>query len=161
MVGDGYCSGALFNVPECGYDGGDCDEFNIKYPDCPVVQSPFKIGDGCCNNDPRYNNPLCLYDGRDCIVFNEKYPNCAVKMSSWVGNGICNGPTYNNAQCSFDGGDCVDFNLRYPDCEVNNAPELVGDGLCTGPEYNTTECKLYLSHVSFINLYLPIDIRQF
>ncbi len=34
---DGICSGFVNqypNVEECGYEAGDCDDFNAKYPNC-------------------------------------------------------------------------------------------------------------------------------
>ena len=48
-MGDGMCNGDLNNA-ECGYDEGDCDEFNAKYPNCDVF-FPFLIGDGYCDDD--------------------------------------------------------------------------------------------------------------
>ena len=58
---------------ECGYDGGDCDEFNAQYPDC-TAKNTRKIGDGKCNNEYPYNTEECGYDGGDCIDFNAQYP---------------------------------------------------------------------------------------
>lgn len=34
-IADGTCVG-VYNIPECGYDGGDCDEFNTRFPNCEV-----------------------------------------------------------------------------------------------------------------------------
>lgn len=34
-IADGTCDG-VYNIPECGYDGGDCDEFNTRFPNCEV-----------------------------------------------------------------------------------------------------------------------------
>ena len=41
----GICDGGEYNTPECGFDDGDCDEFNKKYPRCKV-EFPEYIGDG-------------------------------------------------------------------------------------------------------------------
>ena len=49
-MGDGMCNGDLNNA-ECGYDeAGDCDEFNMKYPNYDVF-FPFLIGHGYCDDD--------------------------------------------------------------------------------------------------------------
>ena len=68
-MGDGMCNGDLNNA-ECGYDEGDCDYFNAKYPNCDVF-FPFLIGDGYRDDDldvrhlgKNYNTLECKYDGR-------------------------------------------------------------------------------------------------
>ena len=45
FIGDGDCDGGEYNTEECGWDGGDCIEFNEKYPNCKV-DDPLFIGDG-------------------------------------------------------------------------------------------------------------------
>lgn len=111
--GDGACASEL-NIPECGFDGGDCDDFNEKWPDCkPIVGAPvdgrlgpqFNFGQPggywylfnkkaelwyqMLNNsicDPFLNTEGCGYDGGDCIEFNENYPGCKAAVTSWVGD---------------------------------------------------------------------------
>ena len=64
FLGNGICNGVGLNSEECGFDGGDCNEFNEKYPGC-LPWYPKKIGDGNC--DIEYNTTECKYDGFDCI----------------------------------------------------------------------------------------------
>ncbi len=44
---DGICHGGAGNSVECKFDGGDCVDFNIGFPECSVLE-PFKVGDGSC-----------------------------------------------------------------------------------------------------------------
>ena len=111
-IGNGSCSGNLNNA-ECGYDGGDCDDFNVKYPDCPAYY-PSDIGNGRCDGD--LNNAECGYDGGDCDEFNAKYPNCDVLFPSYIGNGVCDsdlnenfGENYNTLECQYEGGEYSHF----------------------------------------------------
>ena len=46
------------NTEECGWDGGDCEEFN-KYPNCEM-NPPSLFADGHCNED--YNTKECGWD---------------------------------------------------------------------------------------------------
>ena len=104
-IRDGHCDGGEHNTAECGFDGGDCDEFNEKYPNCNA-DTPFFIGDGRCHGGD-YDTEECGWDGGDCAHFNEKYPNCEVSLPYLVGNGYCNSyAAYNTAECGWDGGDC-------------------------------------------------------
>jgi len=52
-IGNGYCNGGDHNTAECGSDGGDCDDFNAKDPNCKVVYpgglNPGWIGNGQCD----------------------------------------------------------------------------------------------------------------
>ena len=106
VIGDGRCDGYDANTEECGYDGGDCIEFNQKYPECTVDYPGLKIADGKCNGG-KYNTEECGYDGGDCIDFNEKYPACKVDYPFLVGDGYCDEGKYNTDVCGYDGGDCV------------------------------------------------------
>ena len=143
-VGDGECNGGRLNSEICGYDGGDCLEFNGKYPNCTVEITSF-IGDEFCEGG-EYNTAECGYDGGDCIEFNEMYPNCTVGYAPAIGNGFCQGE-FNTAECGYDGGDCLEFHMKYPNCTVET-PIFVGDGICDGggddyyfiDGYNTSEC---------------------
>jgi hypothetical protein len=69
FIGDGHCSTRYnYNTAECGFDGGDCEEFNRvinKYPYCSVsTYKAYRIGDGNCNDD--YNTAECGFDDGDC-----------------------------------------------------------------------------------------------
>ena len=64
-------------MAECGFDGGDCEDFNAKYPNC-TVSYPSWIGDGDCDSGDYkpgiadwpefgdYNTAECAFDGGDC-----------------------------------------------------------------------------------------------
>ena len=113
ILGDGKCDNfGDYNTQDCGYDAGDCIEFNEKYPNCKAYTPDQSFGDGFCE----YNTVQCGYDGGDCIEFNEKYPNCTVDSPSSIGDEYCDGLAYNTEECGFDGGDCIWFNEKYPNC---------------------------------------------
>ena len=105
FIPSGSCSG-WYNTKECGYDGGECLEFNAKFPDCRTV------------------------GGGDCESFNATYPGCLVEVPESLGNGLCAGGSYNTEECAWDGGDCIEFNRKYPKCDVD-FPFLIGDGKCS------------------------------
>jgi hypothetical protein len=142
-VGNGVCNGGKYNSEECGWDGGDCIEFNKKYPDCYIDSDDIDtMGDGLCHKyvvddegmiKNLVNRMECGFDAGDCVEFNAKYISCPVPEPFRVGNGHCDGGPYNTTECGFDGGDCIgimtDFNLDYPDCKVAK-PEKLGDGVC-------------------------------
>lgn len=103
-VGDGFCDGYEFNTQECGWDGGDCDAFNLNTPNCSVPY-PYLVGNGYCDGYD-YDTLECNYDGGDCDEFKNLYPACSVKYPYLIGNGFCDGHEYNVEECGWDGGDC-------------------------------------------------------
>ena len=105
-IGDGSCDGGEYNTLACEWDGGDCLEFNAKYPECKNVEKPYWIGDEGCDGD-EYNTLACGWDGGDCLEFNGKYPECNVDRTYWIGDGSCDGGSYNTTECGYDGGNCV------------------------------------------------------
>ncbi len=132
-IGDGKCDAYKYNTEECGWDGGDCIEFNERYPNCRVSY-PADIGDGICSPDD--NIEQCGWDGGDCIV--PAYPNCHAQRPRWLGDGECDGPLYNTEECGWDGGDCI--NPAYPNChDPELDPQWLGDTVCD-PLANTIEC---------------------
>jgi hypothetical protein len=38
---DGICHGGQFNTLACGYDGGDCVEFNFQLSNCKVLDESY------------------------------------------------------------------------------------------------------------------------
>jgi len=110
-VGDGRCHqyDEYINTAACGFDGGDCDDFNANYPDCNTAY-PYMIGNGRCHQWDEYmNTAACGFDGGDCDDFNANYPDCNTPYPSWVGDGYCDQSDeyINTADCGFDGGDCL------------------------------------------------------
>ena len=103
-IGDGICDGGGYNTEECDWDGGDCEEFNEKYPDCHV-DKPERIGDGFCQGK-EYRTEECGWDGGDCKEV-DGYPGCHVGRPSKIGDGNCDGGGYNSEECGWDGGDCL------------------------------------------------------
>ncbi|GFH51784.1 hypothetical protein CTEN210_08260 [Chaetoceros tenuissimus] len=143
-VGDGTCDKFL-NNPECEFDGGDCIDFNTKYPECDVFKPSF-IGDGTCYDAGKYNTLECGYDGGDCFL--SEYPQChGVKGErfdpSMVKNEKCDGHPYDTEVCGWDGGACVKYafgkGARYEGCKTESPWEL-GDSLCQN-HLNTAECE--------------------
>lgn len=71
----------------CGYDGGDCEEFNEKYPDCKT-KYPSNIGNDYCDSSDPYNTEACK-----CLImqqeFNGNYPDCEASLPSRIGDGDC------------------------------------------------------------------------
>jgi len=137
-VGNGICNGGVLNTLECGFDGGDCINFNIAYPNCDVLH-PFEVGDTVCQD--QYNNDDCSWDGGDCCPFASDDP--------FLGDTVCH-LSYNTKACDNDNGDCNQFLARFPNCKVveyvnvkdnNGNPAVIGDGLCSfTAEYMTPEC---------------------
>ena len=142
-IGDGKCDHSKddkVNTLECGWEGGDCEIFNTRYPNC-TVDEPHKVDNKLCNSGS-YNTIECGFDGGDCMTFNEEYPNCSVSNPEFIGNKECNAEG-NVVECDFDGGDCMKLDVilhaKYPDC-AGVYPPWVGNGVCNGNSYNTTEC---------------------
>jgi len=140
-LNDGSCDTHLDNEA-CGFDGGDCLAFSVKYPKCNdrlsdafVVQS--RMGDGDCHNYVPYNTPECGFDGGDCLEFNSKYPNCKNPLPQLMGDGKCQN-RWNIEECGWDGGDCLEINERYPLCDVQQLHWL-GNGRCDR-WHNTEAC---------------------
>ena len=146
-VSDETCDG-IYNTKECGYDGGDCEEFNRHWPGCTVLQAD-RVGDGICDGDieyASYNTKQCGWDGGDCMT------ECGADWLDLLGNGHCdNFYPYNTAECSFDGGDCTQLNMKYQDCKCPKNDDECSDisvihkvenGICDNyAPYNSTACK--------------------
>ena len=47
-ISDGDCDNyGMHNTAKCNYDGGDCEAFNKKYPNCTAPYESL-LGDGYC-----------------------------------------------------------------------------------------------------------------
>jgi hypothetical protein len=66
LFSNGVCDGGFLNTIACAFDGGDCVNYNLAYPNCEAVV-PSMIGDGNC--DQQYNTPECNFDGADCCPY--------------------------------------------------------------------------------------------
>jgi len=138
IVADDICQfkmGEGTNVVQCGWDGGDCEALNERYPDC-VVPEYRLLGDGKCDGN-EYNTETCGFDNGDCVKDNskllEKYPDCLSGEPGLVGNGFCDGGVAFTSDCDFDGGDCKG-------CIVDDV-FLIKDGFCNGGIYASEECS--------------------
>lgn len=138
-LGNDVCDGGVINSIECGFDGGDCVDFNLAWPDC-YVPDAFKVGDGEC--DELYNKEQCGYDGGDCCPFPPD--------DEHFFNGVCDGGYYNTQACGYDNGDCDEINLKYPVCPFEILASrigtemfqsiIIGDGICQSGIYLIEEC---------------------
>lgn len=77
-IGDGICQGGNYNSEVCGWDAGDCIDFNTRYPECHVPH-PYKVGDDHCDGNV-YFVEECGNDGFDCS-------GCNVEKPAWIGDG--------------------------------------------------------------------------
>jgi hypothetical protein len=134
LIGNGICNGGEFNTVQCGFDHGDCVDFNLAYPDCNVPE-PNRVGDRECDENDVYNIEECKFDGGDC---------CPVATSDLYGDRVCHAGVYNTLACNYDEGDCEAFRKEFPDCpeHVNGSPIVIGNGICdlTATYLITAEC---------------------
>jgi hypothetical protein len=138
-IGDGKCNGGVHNSFQCGFDDGDCVDFNVAFPICNALNA-FEIGDGTCQEE--LNTEACGYDAGDCCL--------VPKDDEYLGDGICHGGVYNTQACAYDHGDCDQFRFENPSCpdsisrpitQADLTPVVLGDGvLCGVPEYMTEAC---------------------
>ena len=134
-LGNKKCENRL-NIEECGFDHGDCDDFNSNYPQCDAGGFPIDwLNNTACHS--QFNTKECKFDGGDCDEFNSRFPNCIVYEPFRIGDGTCHGGRYNTAECGWDGGDCDAFNEKYPECKMLSF--LLGDGRCSHA-LNSEEC---------------------
>jgi hypothetical protein len=124
MLGDGHCDRSYFsssnlNSEDCGYDAGDCDDFNKKYENCVPGTHPSELDFGgvgyTTTCQKRYNTEACGFDLGLCTKFNLNYPNCETDYISGIGDGICAWYSGDNTkECGWDGGDCIHY--KFPNC---------------------------------------------
>lgn len=141
-IGDGYCNGGQFNSIACAFDGGDCIDFNLEYPNCKATE-PELVGNDFCNFE--LNNEECNFDGSDCCPFDYGVNGTDDRL----GDGVCHGGKFFTQMCSFDEFDCQDLRSRVQPlgCDIEALANLVGDripvmgdGICDSRVYNRAEC---------------------
>ncbi len=135
--GNDLCESNVYNIPECGFEDGDCELCNSKVYDLKLT------GDGICHGG-FHNSPECNFDAGDCTDFNKNYPRCQVEAHSKlvlgmksvpiIGDGKCNSGLYNNADCGYEDGDCLLCN------ELVENITKIGDGTCDGQNYMSDAC---------------------
>ncbi len=154
LLGDGICQNyGNYNTANCGFDNGDCTDFNRIYPECQV-DHPILLQDGVCVGG-EYNTEECGWDGGNCLDFNRLYSKCSgVEKPALVGNGVCNDGAYNSSDCQWDGGDCPNIFAEQPECVVFYE-HWISDGICDGGEYNTPECDFDGGDCVAFNLKYP------
>ena len=67
-LGDGTCDGGEYNTAQCGFDGGDCEQYNaLVEQGCPVPNNSdaSRLGDGICDGGI-FVAEGCDLDGGDC-----------------------------------------------------------------------------------------------
>ena len=161
-LGDGWCDeyeSQDCNVPECGYDGGDC----APHPPAPPMSPPSAcpcpaswLGDGLCDATLGCDIADCDFDGGDCEATPPSPPGlglCGCPIE-WIGDGYCDDSgewNCNTLECTYDGGDCtaaappslVPLSTEEGGC---NCPAgWIGDGWCDAgfSSYNcySPECQ--------------------
>jgi hypothetical protein len=133
---NGVCDGGELNTLGCAFDGDDCINHNLAFPNCNVEDPEDFLGNGVCDGG-LYNTPECKYDNGDCIIAN--YTDChSFDYIKLFGDGVCH-LEFNTASCGNDKGDCDLFN-KYPNCDIPD-PDQLGDGTCnTTSPYNSIIC---------------------
>jgi len=131
ILGDGICDNLddWFNIPECGYDFGDCLEYNLKYSNCQV-KNPIWLGYDICDSG-NYSSPECNFDGGDCLS-KTTFPTCIFTAPPLMSRGYCNVEFGHTTKCTY-------FADKYPYCNATDL-SLIGDGVCDHSEYNIAEC---------------------
>lgn len=172
-INDGRCDGLFsfydgvtgqlisgsYNSEVCGFDGGDCKQFNSEYPNCTKIEHPFLMYNDVCDED-WYDTQDCGWDNGACGTNGQmaseeelklRRPNCIVDDYTLLGNGKCDsqkGVGYNTLACGWDGGDCEEWNnvdtikgARYEYCQAPQ-PYKVGNDICdVGPDYQNIDCE--------------------
>mmetsp|Transcript_7796 Transcript_7796/g.11548 ORF Transcript_7796/g.11548 Transcript_7796/m.11548 type:complete len:1061 (+) Transcript_7796:217-3399(+) len=142
--GDGICYGGPLNNIECGFEYGDCVNFNLAYPDCkgPNLEKLIDVQKTMANQicDPEFAIPECQFDAGDCCSY-------AIQGSELFGDGTCNGGMISSELCGYDNGDCLDFKREYPSCPLEEIAKdkasesvILGDGVCDSNLYASEEC---------------------
>jgi len=140
--GDGECYGGPLNTFECGFEGGDCINFNFAYPLCKgddwLINVEREVGNDVCNKD--FATIACDFDGGDCCPAN-------ITKSPSFGDGQCNGGLYSTRLCGFDDGDCNALHRDYPGCPLDKLSEIsgseniiLGNSICEGTIYSNATC---------------------
>lgn len=139
--GDGRCYGGPLNTIECGFEDGDCIDFNMAYPNCKgnsLTNVQNEVGNGICNM--MFASSECDYDGGDCCPY-------SIFHGSSSNHRLCTGGLASTQGCGYDNGDCLSFLGEFPDCPLeklallNGSNDVIlGDGVCDSPIYNISEC---------------------
>jgi hypothetical protein len=158
---DDYMAFGL-NSEECGYDHGDCNEWNDKYMNCFPDMHPSELTDlgkskwpnQFCNVE--YNTAECGFDDGKCIEFNQLYPGCKTAYSDKLGDKWCdyNDDLYtfmNTEECKWDGGDCI--HPDFPLC-TGIDPNNFYNNRCD-PELNREECNYDNGECDLFNQQYP------
>lgn len=98
-IGDSKCQDQV-NVPECGFDKGDCCMAEVDKSECYSCECHFNI-------IPPFD-PCEWFNFKNFeayIFSNSNLPDCKVRDVWTIGNGHCQ-DEMNNYPCNFDGGDC-------------------------------------------------------
>ena len=120
-IGNKHCDGGRYNSIQCGYDGGDCIQFNLAYPLCSNTLEYGiglnKVGDGKCDKDPNFEfSAECLYDGGDCCF--EELNEHNIPEVNRIGE-FCNGGVY-------------EYACNVPICSAKDCDQLLLHKIGTG-----------------------------
>lgn len=154
LLGDGICHNfGNYNSAGCGFDRGDCDDFNVKYPGC-MAEFPSLLTNSLCDGGA-YNTQECGWDNKACTnLALGNYPNCTVENAFLLGNGKCD-DKYNTTECGFDGGDCLNYMAigAYKNANVS----MHGCGLNGGNCVDEVRNEWILGGVSVDGIFMSVD----